>query len=129
MSFSPGLEGSWVLNNATGFREIYIDAGYTDLRRVIDGLASIIKFNFQPDPYEKDILFFCGDGMAASRGLYGKVTDFFFFTKGLELGGFSWSRTKEETLEITPDKYQGLMKGLEIVSRHPIREVHPQDLL
>ena len=31
------------------------------LRRGIDGLASIVKFNFQLDPYEKDILFlFCG---------------------------------------------------------------------
>mgnify|MGYP002553463714 CR=1 FL=1 len=44
-----------MLNNATGFRKIYIAAGYTDLRRGIDGLASIIKFNFQLDPYEKDI--------------------------------------------------------------------------
>ena len=70
MSFSPGLEGSWVLNNATGFRKIYIAAGYTDLRRGIDGLASIIKFNFQLDPYEKDILFlFCGRRSDRIKGL------------------------------------------------------------
>ncbi|MBM6685591.1 IS66 family insertion sequence element accessory protein TnpB [Faecalicatena contorta] len=49
--------------------------------------------------------------------------------KRLELGGFSWPRTKEEALEITPEQYQALMQGLEIVSRHPIHEVHPQDLL
>ena len=61
MSFTPGLEGFWVLNNATGFRKIYIVAGYTDLRRGIDGLVSIVKFKFQLDSYEKDILFlFCG---------------------------------------------------------------------
>ena len=46
-----------MLNNASGFRKVYIAAGYTDLRRGIDGLASIVKFNFQLDPYEKDILF------------------------------------------------------------------------
>ena len=57
-----------MLNNATGFRKIYIAAGYIDLRRGIDGLASIIKFNFQLDPYEKDILFSSvADAVTASR--------------------------------------------------------------
>ena len=53
MSFSHGSEDSWVLNNATGFRKIHIVAGYTDLCFGIDGLASIVKFNFQLAPYEE----------------------------------------------------------------------------
>lgn len=49
-----------MLNDASGFRRIYLATGYTDLRRGMEGLASIIKFNFQLDPYQKDILFlFC----------------------------------------------------------------------
>ena len=44
-------------------------------------------------------------------------------------GGSESPRTKQEALEITPEQYQALMKGLQIVSRHPIQEVHPQDLL
>ena len=119
-----------MLNNATGFRKIYIAAGYTDLRRGIDGLASIIKFNFQLDPYEKDILFlFCGRRSDRINGLVWEGDGFLLLYKRLELGGFSWPRTKEEALEITPEQYQALMQGLEIVSRHPIHEVHPQDLL
>lgn len=59
-----------MLNNATGFRKIYIAAGYTDLQRGIDGLASIVKYNFQLDPYEKDILFlFCGRRSDRMKGL------------------------------------------------------------
>ena len=50
-----------MLNDASGFRRIYLATDYTDLRRGMEGLASIIKFNFQLDPYQKDILFlFCG---------------------------------------------------------------------
>lgn len=76
-----------MLNNASGFRKVYIAAGYTDLRRGIDGLASIVKFNFQLDPYEKDILFlFCGRRSDRIKGgLYGKGTDSFSFIKGWSL--------------------------------------------
>ena len=96
----------------------------------IDGLASIVKFNFQLDPYEKDILFlFCGRRSDRIKGLVWEGDGFLLLYKRLELGGFSWPRTKEEALEITPEQYQALMQGLEIVSRHPIQEVHPQDLL
>ena len=97
---------------------------------MIDGLASIIKFNFQLDPYEKDILFlFCGRRSDRIKGLVWEGDGFLLLYKRLELGGFSWPRTKEEALEITPEQYQALMQGLEIVSRHPVREVHPRDLL
>ena len=50
-----------MLNDATGFDKIFIAAGYTDLRRGIDGLASTIKYQFELDPFQKNILFlFCG---------------------------------------------------------------------
>ena len=50
-----------MLNNATGFKKIYLATGFTDLRRGIEGLASIVKFQFNLDPEDKDTLFlFCG---------------------------------------------------------------------
>ena len=127
--FHPDLvirKGKLVLEIA----KVYIAAGYTDLRRGIDGLASIVKFNFQLDPYEKDILFlFCGRRSDRIKGLVWEGDGFLLLYKRLELGGFSWPRTKEEALEITPEQYRALMQGLEIVSRHPIQEVQPSDLL
>ena len=55
----------------------------------------------------------------------------FFLYIGLFISAFLIAEpiSKEEALEITPEQYQALMKGLEIVSRHPIQEVYPQDLL
>ena len=89
-----------------------------------------MKFSFQLDPYEKDILFlFCGRRSDRIKGLIWEDDRFLLFYKRLELGGFSWPCTKEEALEIIPEQYQALMQGMEIVSRHPVREVHPRDLL
>ena len=113
-----------MLNNASGFRKVYIAAGYTDLRRGIDGLASIVKFNFQLDPYEKDILFlFCGKRTDRIKGLVWEGDGFLLLYKRLNIGAFSWPRTKEEAMEITPEQFQMLMHGLSIVAKHPIEEL------
>ena len=118
-----------MLNDASGFRRIYLATGYTDLRRGMEGLASIIKFNFQLDPYQKDILFlFCGRRTDRIKGLVWEGDGFLLLYKRLELGAFNWPRTKEEALEITPEQYQYLMQGLEIVARHPIQEVRPDKI-
>jgi len=52
-----------MLNDAavSHFKKVYLAPGYTDLRRGIDGLASIVRFQFELDPYDKNTLFlFCG---------------------------------------------------------------------
>ena len=49
-----------MLNDGSGFKKVYLSTGFTDLRRGIDGLARIIRFQFQLDPYDKNTLFlFC----------------------------------------------------------------------
>ena len=50
-----------MLSNARNFKKIYIATGYTDLRRRIEGLAGIIRFQFHLDSYDENTIFlFCG---------------------------------------------------------------------
>ena len=42
-----------MLNNATGFKHIYIATDYTDLRKSIDGLAMLISTEFKLNPYDE----------------------------------------------------------------------------
>lgn len=113
-----------MLNDGTGFKKIYIATGFTDLRRGIDGLARIIRFQFQLDPYDKNTLFlFCGKRTDRIKGLLWEGDGFLLLYKRVENGSFRWPRTTDEALEISPDQYQMLMQGLEILAKHPIQEV------
>lgn len=113
-----------MLNDAVGFEKVYIATGYTDLRRGIDGLASIIKFQFHLDPFQKNILFlFCGKRTDRMKGLVWEGDGFLLLYKRLNIGAYSWPRTKEEAMAITPEQFRNLMHGLEIVAKHPIEEL------
>ena len=55
---------------------------------------------------------------------YGENDDgFLLLYKRIEKGSFKWPRSAEEVLEITPQQYQMLMQGMEIVAKRPIVEI------
>jgi len=113
-----------MLNDGTGFKKVYIATGFTDLRRGIDGLSRIIRFQFNLDPYDKNTLFlFCGKRTDRIKGLIWEGDGFLLLYKRIESGTFRWPRSAEEALAITPEQYQMLMQGLEIVAKHPIGEI------
>ena len=113
-----------MLHDGSGVKKVYLATGFTDLRRGIDGLARIIRFQFQLDLYDKNILFlFCGKRTDRIKGLIWEGDGFLLLYKRIENGNFRWPSTQEEALEISADQYQMLMQGLEIVARHPIEEI------
>lgn len=119
-----------MLNDAACFEKVFIACGRTDLRRGIDGLASIIKYNFDMDPFQKNVLFlFCGRQSTKIKGLVWEGDGFLLLYKRLNAGAFSWLRTTEVALQITPDQYRLLMEGFDIVAKRPISESHPKALM
>ena len=46
-----------MLNDASGFKHIYLCTGYTDLRRGIDGLIAVVNAGFKLDPRESGSIF------------------------------------------------------------------------
>ena len=49
-----------MLSDFTGADRVYIACGYTDLRRGIDGLAELVRQQFQLDPFGNTLFLFCG---------------------------------------------------------------------
>lgn len=94
---------------------VYIACGYTDLRRGIDGLASIVQQHFQLDPFQNAMFLFCGRRCDRIKVLYWEGDGFVLLYKRLECGKFQWPRVEDEAKELTPQQYRWLMKGLAVV--------------
>ena len=110
-----------MLNNASGFKKIYIAPGYTDLRRGIEGLANIIRFQFKLDPYDENTIFlFCGKRCDRIKALIWEGDGFLLCYKRTDSGSFNWPRSASEAKELTFDQYKALMQGLEVFAKHPI---------
>ena len=113
-----------MLNDASGFKKIYLAVGYTDLRRGIDGLAGIIKFQFNLDPFDKGTIFlFCGRRCDRIKALVWEGDGFLLLYKRLNIGAFRWPRSADEAIEITQDQCRMLMQGFEVLARHPIKQL------
>ena len=93
---------------------VYVACGYTDLRRGIDGLAGIVQQQFKLDPFQEALFLFCGRRKDRIKGLYWEGNGFLLLYKRLESGSFQWSRTGDETKQLTAQQYRWLMEGLSI---------------
>lgn len=113
-----------MLKDADGFRKVYLAIGTTDLRKGIDGLAAVVKFQFNLDPYDKNTLFlFCGKKPDRIKGLIWEGDGFLLLYKKINIGTFKWPRLASEAVEITKEQYNLLMHGFEIIAKRPIVEL------
>ena len=85
--------------------QVYLVTGYTDLRRSIDGLATIVQGQLELDPFCKGLFLFCGrrcdriKGLlweAVSKDFSGKETDFCFSTSDWITADSSGLETKQK---------------------------------
>jgi transposase len=118
-----------MLNDATGFDKIYIACGYTDLRRGIDGLASIVQNTFDLNPFQNILFLFCGRRTDRIKGLLWEGDGFLLLYKRLENGNFQWPRTETEAMSISPQQFRWLTEGLTLEPRKIVSKVQPNRIL
>ena len=103
-----------MLSDFTGAEKVYIACGYTDLRKGIDGLATLVQSQFQLDPFTNTLFLFCGRRKDRIKALYWEGNGFVLLDKRLESGSFQWPRNGEEVRKLTAQQYRWLMEGLQI---------------
>ena len=112
--------------NVAKAQKIYIAVGYSDLRRGIDGFASLVQNTFHMNPQTNALFIFCGRRSDRIKALYWDVDGYILLYKRLEGGRYQWPRTTEELKELTPQQFRWLMEGLSIYQKKVIRPVQKQ---
>ena len=90
-----------MLNDLPAGQQVYLITGYTDLRRSIDGLASIIQGQLNLDPFSTAMFLFCGRRRDRIKGLLWESDGFLLLYKRLDNGCFQWPRSEMEAKLLT----------------------------
>ena len=91
------------------------------MRRSITGLMSIVRDEYQMDPYANTLYLFCGRKSDRIKALYHDKTGFVLLYIRLDSGRFQWPRNASEARSITRQEYRWLMEGLSIDQPRAIR--------
>ena len=81
---------------------MYLACGYTDLRKGIDGLATMVQQQFELDPFTNTLFLFCGRKRDRIKGL--ERDGFSLLYKRLEQGAYQWPRSEAEVKLLTPQQ-------------------------
>ena len=106
----------------------YVACGYTDLRRGIDGLVSIIQLQFGMNLKEDSLFLFCGRRTDRIKALYWSGDGYVLVYKRLSNGRFQWPRNTEELRKLEPQSFRWLMEGLKIDQPKAIRKEKQKEL-
>ena len=103
-----------MLNDFTGADKVYIACGYTDLRKGIDGLATMVQQQFELGPIHQHTVSVLRAKAGPNKRLYWERDGFILLYKRLEQGAYQWPRSEVEVKMLTPQQYRWLMEGLKI---------------
>ena len=111
-----------MLNDISSNQQVYLVTGYTDLRRSIDGLATLIQGQLRLDPFSSALFLFCGRRRDRIKGLLWEGDGFLLLYKRLDNGQFQWPRNETEAKLLTPQQTRWLLEGLTIDQPKAIKD-------
>ena len=98
----------------TSVKNIYIVCGKTDMRKGIDGLATLVQDIYELDPYEDAIFLFSGRSKDRYKCLYFDGDGFALLYKRLDAGKLQWPKDENEVRSLSQKELRWLLGGLYI---------------
>ena len=105
-----------MIGDITAADDIFIVCGYTDMRKSIDGLCSVIEDKFHMNPKSRSIFLFCGRRCDRLKILMWEPDGFALLYKRLSAvsGRYRWPRNKDEVRNLTWRELDWLLSGIDI---------------
>jgi transposase len=110
-----------MLSEATAKR-VYLACGSTDLRKSIDGLATVVQEEFQLNPFSEALFVFCNRKRDKLKILHWDHNGFWLYYRRLERGRFQWPE-QGSTRAISRRELGWLLDGLALEQRKAHRAV------
>ena len=114
-----------MLGDISRVDEIYLICGYTDLRKSIDGLSSVVEEILHFSARRNALFLFCGRRCDRIKAIVWEGDGYLLLYKRLETGSFNWPRSCDEVKELTQQQYRWLMEGLSPEQKKHIPKVYP----
>jgi transposase len=98
-----------------GTEPVYLAAGASDLRKGIDGFASMVQINFELDPFSPSLFVFCNKRRNRLKILRWSNNGFWLYMRRLEDGKFEWPKdSSQKTVKIRARELGWLLEGMDI---------------
>lgn len=101
--------------------KIFVRPGPTDMRKQIDGLASIVYTSLKSDPLDGSLYLFASQCRRKLKILYWDRNGFCLWQKRLEEDRFPWPKDEEEVKQISSSQLQMLLEGIDFWHAHQTR--------
>jgi len=118
-----------LLRDIHEYSGIFLACGVTDLRKSVDGLANIVRHDFQMDPFGNYLFLFCNRARNRLKGLMWEKNGFCLFYKRLDGEGarFRWPNDSEGARDIKISQLRLLLDGFSVDPPKGFGEVSARD--
>ena len=106
-----------MINDFTQYT-IYLMPGSTDMRKQINGLASIAENEMTADVFSQSLFLFCSRSRRHLKILYWDRNGFCLWVKRLEQHRFPWPKEESDRITIDYKELIMLLKGIDFFNAH-----------
>ena len=110
----------------TDGKRVFLACGKTDMRKNINGLATIVEGSFSLDPFDGALFVFCNRNRDRIKILEWDGDGFWLHFKRLEKGHFRWpTQGDQSTMILTEEELRILLGGAKVelkLRRNEVKE-------